>query len=86
MGLLQGGPAAACTAGHVGQIENNKSMLVGGGTLQADALTTRRVGGVGVVDADIDAVARVDETVARSSVTVDVVHKAIGGIGVLYSE
>lgn len=64
LGLLQGGPAATSTAGHVGQIENNKSMLVGGGTLQADALATRRGSGVGVVDADVDAVARVDETVA----------------------
>lgn len=84
LGLLQGGPAAACTARHVGQIENNKSMLVGGGTLQANALATRLGGDVGVVDADVDAVARVDETVARGSVTIDVVHKAIGGIGVLY--
>lgn len=58
-------------------------MLVGGGTLQADALATRLGGGVGVVDADVDAVARVNETIARGGVTVDVAHKAIGGIGVL---
>jgi hypothetical protein len=37
-----------------------------------------------VVDADVDAVTRVDETVARGSAPVDVAHKAIGGIGVLY--
>lgn len=65
------------------QIENNKSMLVGSGTFQADALATRRGGDVGVVDADVDAVARVDETVAQGSVTVNVFHKAIGGVGVL---
>lgn len=59
-------------------------MLVGGGTLQADALATRLGGDVGVVDADVDAVARVNETVARGGVTVDIFHKAISGIGVLY--
>lgn len=59
-------------------------MLVGGDTLQADALATRRGGGVGVVNADVDTVARVDETVARGGVTVDVAHKAISGVVVLY--
>jgi hypothetical protein len=86
VGFLQGRPGAACAAGHMGQVENNKTMLVGGSTLQADALATRSGGGVGVVDTDVDAVARVDETVARSSATVDVAHKAIGGVGVLYIE
>lgn len=84
LAFLQGGPGAACAAGHMGQVENNKTMLVGGGTLQADTLATRSGGGVGVVDADVDAVARVDETVARGGATVDVAHKAIGGISVLY--
>lgn len=59
-------------------------MLVGGGALQADALATRRGGGIEVVDADVDAVACVDETIARGGVTVNVVHKAISGVFALY--
>lgn len=84
LGFSQGGPGATCAARHMCQIENNKTMFVGSGTFQADALAARRTGGVGVVNADVDAVARVEETIARCGVPVDIAHKTISGVSVLY--
>lgn len=82
----EGGPATADAAGHVGQVEDDQTVSVGVCAFQADGLAAGFAGGVGVVDADVDAVAAggVDQTAAGGGVAVDVADVAIGWVGVLW--
>lgn len=78
-------PGAAHATRHVGKIEDDKAVLVCFGAFEADTLPARLAGGVGVVHADVNSIAGggVDQTVALGDIAIDIVHVAVGGIGVL---
>lgn len=78
------GPSSAGASGHMGEIQDHQTLVVGVRAGQTDAVATVTAGDIAVVHPDIDgATGGTDQTVRRGGRVIDIVHVAVGGVGIL---